>query len=129
MKCSICSSTSRGKMVYCSMCESWHCVAHFNSALIHRPGRAMRSPLVLQGMVEVHGNVVEATYQGAQLRLFLAEVAAGKYLVKMGDHALGMVVAASGPVPSWSAYVDEALVGQRETIAGAVGCVVDGSVG
>ena len=126
MKCSICGNVRRSKMVYCSMCQAWHCATHFNSALIHRPGRMVRSPLVLYGRVEVHGNTVEATYQGAQLKLFLVEVATDKYLVRLNDATIGMIK--KGPILSWDAYIDKTLVGQRPTVAGAVGCVIDGAM-
>lgn len=126
MKCSICGSARKSKMVYCSMCQAWHCVTHFNSALIHRPGRTTRSPLVLYGRVEVHGDTIEATYRDVQLRLFLAEVATGKYLVRLDDATIGMIK--KGPILSWDAYIDETLVGQRPTVAGAVGCIIDRSV-
>ena len=128
MKCSICDNKRRSRMVYCSMCQSWHCVAHFNSALIYHPDRALRSPLILHGWVEVHGDIVEATYQGAQLRLLLAKIAMDKYLVKSGGNTIGMVKTSEGPVLSWDAYIDETLVGQRQTVAGAVGCVIDGAI-
>lgn len=124
MKCSICGNTGRQQLVYCEMCDIWHCASHFNSALISKSGRLLRSPMVVDGHVDVHGSVAEAMYKGTLFRLSLKGSETRK-VVKFGGQPIGLIELSTDVGSPWKAYTQTSdLVGQRETAAGAVGCVV-----
>ncbi len=124
MNCSICDNREDQQLVYCAMCDSWHCAVHFNSALISSPGRLLRSPMIVNGHVDVHGPVVEAMYKGILHRLSL-EGSQEHQVVKMGSQTLGAVELCTVVISPWKALTPAGdLVGQRETAAGAIGCVV-----
>ena len=124
MECNICGNRESQQLVYCSMCNARHCASHFNSALISGPGRLLRSPMVVDGYVDVHGSIVEAMYKGMRYRLSLV----GSQ-VKYGNQVVGQVELSTDISSPWKAYASSGdLVGQRETAAGAVGCVVQASM-
>jgi len=124
MKCSICGNRESQQLVYCTMCEAWHCAVHFNSALISSPGRLLRSPMVVDGYVDAHGQVAEAMYKGIQYRLSL-EGSQGHQVVKLGSRSLGSIKLSTDVISPWKAFTPTGeLVGQRETAAGAIGCAV-----
>jgi hypothetical protein len=124
MRCSICDNKSRQQLVYCTMCNAWHCASHFNSALISSPGRLLRSPMVVDGYVDAHGPVVEAMYKGTRYRLSL-EGPQERQVVKFDSQTIGLIELSTDIGSPWKAYTPASdLVGQRETAAGAVGCVV-----
>ena len=124
MKCSICGNKGRQQLVYCTMCKAWHCAGHFNSALISSPGRLLRSPMVVDGYVDAHGPIIEAMYQGVKYRLSL-EGPQERQVIKFGNQTLGAIELSTDVTSPWKAYTHTGdLVGQRETAAGAIGCVV-----
>lgn len=124
MKCSICDYIGRQQLVYCTMCKAWHCASHFNSALISSSGRLLRSPMVVDGHVDAHGSIAEAMYKGTLYRLSL-EGSQKHQIVKMGSQTLGAVELSTDIISPWKAYTHNGdMVGQRETAAGAIGCVV-----
>lgn len=128
MKCSICGKVGRQQLVYCTMCKAWHCASHFNSALITKPGRLVRSPLVVEGHVDVHGPVAEVVYKGTRHRLSL-EGSQTHQVVKRGSQVLGSIELSTDVGSPWKAFTSAGdMVGQRETAAGAVGCVVQAFV-
>lgn len=124
MKCSICGRTERQQLVYCRMCKAWHCSSHFNSALISSSGRLLRSPMIVNGYVDAHGSVVEAMYKEIRYRLSL-EGPQERQVVKFGSQTIGLIELSTDVTSPWKAYTPASdLVGQRETAAGAIGCVV-----
>ena len=124
MQCSICSNERRQQLVYCTMCDAWHCASHFNSALISSPGRLLRSPMVVDGYVDAHGSVAEAMYKGTRYRLSL-EGPLERQVVKFGSQTIGLIELSTDIGSPWKAHSSSGdLVGQRETAAGAIGCVV-----
>ena len=124
MRCNICGNEKRQQLVYCSMCNAWHCAGHFNSALISSPGRLVRSPMVVDGHVDAHGLVAEAVYKGTRYRLSLAG-SQERQVVKFGSQTIGLIELSTDVTSPWKAYTPAGdLVGQRETAAGAIGCVV-----
>ena len=124
MKCSICGDDNSEQQVYCSMCKSWHCASHFNSALISSPGRLIHSPMIVDGHVDVHGTKVEATFRGARLGLSLIDLGVEEYSLLSNNNILGTVKKTDDLLSPWKAYVNEDMVGERLSPAGAVGCVI-----
>ena len=128
MKCSICGKESRQQLVYCSMCDTWHCASHFNSAPITSPGRLLRSPLVIDGHVDAHGPVAEALYKGMRYRLSLVG-SQEHQVVKFGSQTIGRIELSTDVTSPWKAYtMSDDQVGQRETVAGAIGCIIQAFV-
>ena len=128
MNCSICGNNENQQLVYCRMCEAWHCASHFNSALISSSGRLVRSPMIIDGHVDAHGPIAEAMYKGILYRLSL-EGPQKHQAVKMGSQTLGSVELSTDVISPWKAFTCAGdLVGQRETAAGAIGCVVQAFV-
>jgi len=124
MKCSICDNRESQQLVYCTMCNAWHCASHFNSALISSPGRLLRSPMIVDGHVDVHGLVAEAMYKGILHRLSL-EGSQTHQVVRHGKQTLGLIELSTDVTSPWKAFTPAGdLAGQRETAAGAIGCVV-----
>ena len=128
MNCSICGNDEGQQIVYCTMCKAWHCTSHFNSAPISSPSRLVRSPMVIDGHVDAHGLVAEALYKGTLYRLSL-EGSQKQQIVKMGSQTLGLIELSTDVISPWKAFTHTGdLVGQRETAAGAIGCVIQAFV-
>ena len=124
MNCSICGSGKEKQQVYCTMCKSWHCASHFNSALISSPGRLVHSPMIVDGHVDVHGMNALAVFRGKHIDLSLAKIGIEEYSVSATGGILGSVRKTEDMLLPWKAYVGGDVVGERVSPAGAVGCVV-----
>jgi len=80
--------------------------------------------MIVDGHVDVHGMNVEATFRGARFDLSLIDLGVEEYSLLSNNNILGIVKKTDDILSPWKAYVNEDMVGERLSPAGAVGCVI-----